>query len=128
MPRRGDATIRNARHTKLAGNAGHVVDSSGLGTAHSTHLLGSADGAAAHAHAETVHACQDEVIGLSGGHHVAADELDVRVGGLDVLDHVDLVHRITLGRIDHDDVRARRDQCLHTQLVVGASANRRTHQ
>jgi len=53
------------------------------------------------------------VIGLSGGHDVAANELDVWIGGLDVLDHVDLVHRISLGRIDHNDVRTRCHQGLH---------------
>jgi hypothetical protein len=37
------------------------------------------------------------VVGLQRGDDVAADDLDVRIGGLDVLDHLQLVDRVTLG-------------------------------
>lgn len=97
MARRRNATIGNAWHAKLSGDARDIVNGGGLRAAHSTHFLSRADGSTAHTHAQTVHARLNEVVGLPGSDHVATDELNVRVGGLDVLDHVDLVHGVALG-------------------------------
>ncbi len=128
MSRRSDAAIRNARHPKLAGNARYVVDGSGLRATHGAHLLRGADGAAAHAHADTVHAGLDQMQRLARGDDVASDNLHGWVRGLDVFDHVELVHGVSLTRVDHDDVHARLHKHSAAVLVIGTGSNRRPHQ
>lgn len=128
MPRRGDAAVRDAGHAELARDAGDVVDRCGLCTPHRAHLLGGADGAAAHAHAQAVHACPDQVVRLAGGDDVAPDELDLRVVRLDVLDHVDLVHGVALGRVDDDYVHAGIHQGLAAYAVIRARTDSGGHQ
>ncbi|GIX65613.1 ATP-dependent RNA helicase DDX52, putative [Babesia caballi] len=104
-----DAAVRNdgTAVAVLARVAGDVVDGSGLGAAHAADALGGADGAGTHADAEPVGARLNEVFGLAGGNDVAADDLYVGVGLLQLLDQVDLVHAVALAGVDDQDVGAR---------------------
>ena len=72
-----------------------------------THLLGGANRTNAHPNAQRVDSGGDEIGRLPSRHHVAAHDVDVGVLGLDVLDHLVLVHRVALRGVDHDYVGAR---------------------
>ena len=72
-----------------------------------SHLLGGADGTHAHADPQSVDAGLDEVGRLPGRDDVAADDVDLGVLSLDELDHLVLVHGVSLGRVDHDHIHAR---------------------
>lgn len=69
MSNRLDATVGDNRHAELSGIGGHLIDGRGLGTAAGHHLLGDANGARAHAHAQAIDAGLDEIFGLSTGNH-----------------------------------------------------------
>jgi len=62
-----------------------------------------------------------EGAGVAGGGGVtqATPYLHVRVRGLDVLDHLLLVARVALRRVDDDDVDARLDEHGDARLVLG---------
>lgn len=96
MSRGGDASISNAGHAKLPGDASHVVDGCGLRPTHSTDLLSGADGTTAHTHSDTIDASLDEMVGLTRGDDITANQLDLGIVLLDVLNHVNLVDGITL--------------------------------
>lgn len=123
-----DTTISNARNTILAGIGTHVVHSRGLGTAHGTHLLGSANRARAHANAETVHTGLNKVMSLKLGDDVATNDLKLRELLLDPSNHLDLVGGVTLGGVDDDNVDADLNELLHAEAVRGTGGNGGTDQ
>lgn len=69
--------------------------------------MGGANRTNAHPNAQRVDSGGDEIGRLPSRHHVAAHDVDVGVLGLDVLDHLVLVHRVALRGVDHDYVGAR---------------------
>jgi hypothetical protein len=118
-----DTTISDAGNTKAGSERGNAVDGSSLGTADSHDLLGDAGRAGAHTDSETVNTSGDETSGLLAGDNVATNDIEVGVGLLDVLDHLDLVHGVTLGRVEDDNVETSINELLKTGLVVGAGTD-----
>mmetsp|Transcript_6495 Transcript_6495/g.22347 ORF Transcript_6495/g.22347 Transcript_6495/m.22347 type:complete len:229 (+) Transcript_6495:150-836(+) len=91
-----DPAVRDDWDAVLCPQPRDVEHGRGLPPSHSADLLGGADGPAAHADPKGVRPDADEALGLSGGHHVAGDDLQVRVVLLDPLDHLHLVHGVAL--------------------------------
>ena len=118
-----DTTVSDARNTEAGSERGDAVDGSSLGAADSHDLLGDAGGARAHTDSETVNTSSDEASSLLASDNVATDNIEAGVGLLDVLDHLDLVHGVTLGGVEDDDVETGIDELLKTGLVVGAGAD-----
>jgi hypothetical protein len=52
------------------------------------------------------------MIGLSLGHDIATDDLNVRESGLEMVDDVDLIHGVSLRGVDHDHIRPSSNQGL----------------
>mmetsp|Transcript_28660 Transcript_28660/g.60493 ORF Transcript_28660/g.60493 Transcript_28660/m.60493 type:complete len:242 (-) Transcript_28660:939-1664(-) len=107
---------------------GHVKDRRGLRTSHRTYLLRGADGSDAHAHSKSVGAGLYEMQCLGGGDDIPGDDLQFRMGLLEMLDNFDLIHGIALGGIDHDDVYARLDQGRGTIAILRPGTDGRPHQ
>ena len=118
-----DTTVSNAGNTEAGSERGNAVDGSSLGTADGHDLLSDAGRARAHTDSETINTGGDETSGLLTGDDVSTNDIDVGVGLLDVLDHLDLVHRVTLGRVEDDNVETSIDELLETGLVVGAGTD-----
>mmetsp|Transcript_24960 Transcript_24960/g.66960 ORF Transcript_24960/g.66960 Transcript_24960/m.66960 type:complete len:458 (+) Transcript_24960:210-1583(+) len=121
----GDAAVGPARHAVLARVLADVEDGRRLRPPHRHHLLRRADGARAHPDAQPVDAPRDQVLGLLHGDDVAADDLDVREGRLDVGEHVLLESGVALRRVDDEDVGAGLDQLGDARLVGGARVHGR---
>lgn len=60
---------------------------------------------------------------MLAGDDVACNDLEVGKGLLDPVDHVDLEDRVSLRRVEDDDVEASVDEEAKTILVVGACAD-----
>lgn len=118
-----NTAIGDARNAKASRKSAHVVDGSGLRAAHGHDLLGDAGGTTAHADSETVNASGDEGSSLLSSHDVSSNDIEVGEFGLDPLDHLNLVHAVTLRRIQDDNVQTSIDQLLETELVLWAGAN-----
>lgn len=118
-----NTTIGNARNAESGGKGADSVDRGGLRAADSHNLLGDASGAAAHANSETVDAGSDKRSSLLSSNDVSADDIEVRELGLDPLDHVDLVHAVTLRAVQDNNVKTSIDQLLETDLVLGTSSD-----
>lgn len=118
-----DTTVSNARHAEASGERGDAVDRGGLGTADGHDLLGNAGRAGTHTDTKTVDTGSDQAGGLLASDDVATNDIEVGEGGLDVLDHLDLVHGVTLRRVEDDNVEAGINQLLETALVLGAGTN-----
>ena len=118
-----DTTIGDARNTEASGERGNVVDGSSLGTANSHDLLGNAGRARAHADTETVNASSDQSSSLLTSNDVSADDIEVRELLLDPLDHLDLVHGVTLRAVKDNNVEASIDELAETVLVLGTGAD-----
>ena len=80
-----------------------MIYGGGLSAAYRHGVLGNANGAGPHAHPNAIHTGLDKGGTLLLGHHVAPDNLEKGEGGLEVLNHFDLIDRIPLGGVhDHD--------------------------
>lgn len=118
-----DTTIGNTRHAETSSKGADCVDSSGLGSANSHDLLGNAGGTTAHTNSETVNTGGNEAGSLLAGNDVAADDVQVGELSLAPLDHLHLVHAVTLGAVKNDNVKTSINKLLQTDLVLWASAN-----
>ncbi|KAI3492777.1 hypothetical protein L1887_42574 [Cichorium endivia] len=118
-----DAAVGNDGHAELGGELGDGVHGGTLGTADGHDLLGDADGAGAHADTQSVGTRSDEAGRLLTRHNVAGDDVNVREGGLDPLDHLDLVHRVALRRVEDDHIQAGLDEQRETLAVRGTRAD-----
>lgn len=118
-----DTTVGDARNTEASGKGADAVDGSSLRTADSHDLLGNAGRAAAHTDTETVSAGSNESSSLLTGDDIATNDVKIRELGLAPLDHLNLVHAVTLGAVENDNVEASLNKALETDLVLGASAN-----
>mmetsp|Transcript_119891 Transcript_119891/g.334484 ORF Transcript_119891/g.334484 Transcript_119891/m.334484 type:complete len:490 (+) Transcript_119891:129-1598(+) len=68
---------------------------------------------AAATHADAVHTCITEVLGLPPGLHTASKEVEALLRVLQSLDEVDRVGEDALVRVDAEEVRSSTDKCLH---------------
>lgn len=118
-----DTTVGHTWNAEAGSESGNLVDGSGLWATDSHNLLGDAGRAGAHTDTETVNAGGDEGGGLVTGNDVSADNLEIWEGGLDPLDHLDLVHGVTLGGVEDDDIKTGIDKLLQTDLVLWAGAD-----
>lgn len=107
-----DTTIRDDRNTELAGKLSDVVDSCCLGTSNSHDLLGYANGARTHSNADAVGSSGDETGSLLSRDYVAGDDLELGECLFDPLNHLDLENRVSLRRIEDNDVEAGLDEKL----------------
>lgn len=119
----GDTTIGNNGDAKLGGELGNSVNSGSLGSANSHHLLGDADGAGTHTDTESVSTSSNEAGGLFTGNNITSDNIDVRESLLDPLDHLDLVNRVALRRVEDDNVETSLDEESKTLSVRGTGTD-----
>ena len=118
-----DTTVGDAGNTEASGEAADAVDSSSLGTANGHNLLGDTGGTTAHTNSETIDTSGDQRSGLLSGHDVSANDIDTRELALNPLDHLNLVHTVTLGAVQDDNIETSLNEQLETLLVLGASTN-----
>ena len=118
-----DTTVRNDGHTELVRKFRDVVHRGRLGTADSHNLLGNADRAGTHTDTEAVCARGNEACRLLARDDVASDDLKLRERLLDPLDHLNLVDRVALRRVEHDDVESSLDEEAQPLAVGGTSAD-----
>lgn len=118
-----DTTVGDAGNAEASGEAADGVDGSSLGPADGHDLLGNAGRARAHTDTEAVNTSLNEGSGLLAGNDVSANDVDAGELVLDPLDHINLVHGVTLGGVEDDDVEAGIDEEAETLLVLGTSAN-----
>lgn len=118
-----DTTVSNAGNTEAGSERGNAVDGSSLRTTDGHDLLGDTGRARAHTNSETVNTSSDKAGGLLTGDNVATNDIETRVGLLDVLDHLNLVHGVTLRRVKDDNVETSVNELLQTSLVVGAGTD-----
>lgn len=113
-----DTAVRNARNTKALGELSDVVDGCGLGTTDSHDLLGDAGTSTAHADTETVGTSSNKSGSLVASDDVSANHIKTGEVLLDVLDHLDLVHGVTLTGVEDDNVETGINELLQTDLVL----------
>lgn len=118
-----DTTIGNAGNTEPGGESANGVHAGSLGPADGHDLLSDASTATAHTDTETINASSNERSSLLPGDHVSADHIQAREFLLDPLDHVDLVHAVTLAAVEHNHIKSSIDQLLQADLVLGTRAN-----
>lgn len=118
-----DTAVGDAGDAEAGSEGADSVDGSSLGSANGHDLLGDAGRAGAHTNAETVNASGDERSGLLTSDDVSANHIKVRELGLAPLDHLDLVHGVTLGAVQDGNVEASLDELGQTDLVLGAGAD-----
>jgi hypothetical protein len=118
-----DTTVSDTRNAKASSESADTVDSSSLGTADSHNLLGDTGRTTTHTDSETINTSSDQRSSLLSGHDVSANDIDVRELLLNPLDHLDLVHTVTLGAVQDNDVETGLNELLETKLVLRASTN-----
>lgn len=118
-----DTTVSDARNTEASGERSNAVDGSSLGTTDGHDLLGDAGRAGTHTNSETVDTGSDETSGLLASDDVTTNDIEAGVSLLDVLDHLDLVHGVTLRRVENDNVETGINELLETGLVLGAGTD-----
>jgi hypothetical protein len=118
-----DSSVGDTRNTEATGKLANGVNSGSLGTSNSHNLLGDTSRSRSHSDTETVGTGGDEVGGLLAGNDVSGDDLEVGEGGLDPLQHADLVEGVTLGRVHDDNVESGLDELVQTGLVVLAGSD-----
>lgn len=118
-----DTTISNARNTESRSERADVEDGGGLGSADGHDLLCNAGRAAAHTDTQTIDTGSNQAGGLLARHNVSANDVEAGELLLDPLDHLDLVHGVTLRAVENDNVKAGIDELLQADLVFGASAD-----
>jgi len=118
-----DTAIGNAGNAEALGKLCDVVDGCGLGTSDSHDLLGDASATATHTNTETVSASSDERSSLIASNDVSANHIETGVLLLNVLDHLDLVHGVTLAGVEDDNIETSVNKLLETNLVLGSGAD-----
>lgn len=113
-----NTTVGNARNTEALGERGDVEDGCSLGTSNSHDLLGNTSTSTAHTDTKTVGASGNQSSSLVASDDVSANYVETGVLVLDVPDHLDLVHGVTLARVENDNVKASVDELLQTDLVL----------
>jgi hypothetical protein len=118
-----DTTVGNAGDTEASSEGADGVNTGSLGSADGHDLLGDASTATAHTDTQTIDTSGDERSSLLPSDHVSADHIKIRELLLDPLDHLNLVHAVTLAAVQDNDVEAGVYKLLQPDLVLGPSAN-----
>jgi hypothetical protein len=118
-----DTAVSDARNAKASSEAADCVNGGCLGSANGHDLLGNAGRATSHTNSETVNASSDEAGSLLSGNNVSTDNIKVRELSLGPLDHLNLVHAVTLRAIKDNNIETSLDQLLQTNLVLRSGAN-----
>ena len=112
-----DTPVSDGRDAKLAGKLADGKDGRTLRSTDGHDLLRDTDRSGAHADPQGVGTDGDELCGLFPRDDVSGNDLQVGEGRLDPLDKLDLVDRVSLGRIEDDDVESGLDQQPQPVLV-----------
>jgi hypothetical protein len=123
-----DTTIGDAGNTEAGSEGADTVDGGSLRTADSHDFLGDAGRTATHTNTETVNASSNKRSSLLASHDVSANDIETREVLLDPLDHLDLVHAVTLRAVEDDNIETSIDEKLESVLVLGTGANGSTAQ
>lgn len=118
-----DTTIGDTGNTEASGEGCNAAHGSSLGTTNSHDLLGDTSTTAAHANSQAIDTGGNQSSSLLTGDDVTTDNVDLGHILLNVLDHLDLVHRVTLARIQNNNVQASLNKKLEALLVLLASTN-----
>ncbi len=118
-----NTAIGNGRNAKAGGKGADGVNGSSLGAADSHDLLGDAGRTTAHTNTDTINTSLDESSSLLAGDDIATNDLETRELVLAPLDHLNLVHAVTLGAVQDDDIEASVHELLEACLVLRTSAN-----
>jgi hypothetical protein len=118
-----NTTIGDSGDTESRSKLGDGVDSSTLGSADGHDLLGDADGPGSHTDSKGISASEDELSGLLSSDDVSGDDLEVGEGLLDPLDELDLEDRVSLGRVEDNDIETGLDEQLQSLLVRRSGSN-----
>mmetsp|Transcript_45312 Transcript_45312/g.52088 ORF Transcript_45312/g.52088 Transcript_45312/m.52088 type:complete len:225 (-) Transcript_45312:393-1067(-) len=106
-----------------------MVNSGSLGTTNCTHFLSSANRATTHTNSETIDSGVNESLGLTASDDITTDDVQIGVVGSQVLDHVQLINRVSLRGINDDNVNTCGNQALDTFFVsLAGSDGGTTHQ
>jgi len=124
----GDTSISPDRDAKLVSKGGDVVDCSGLRTADSTNFLCGANRSNTHTNTEAIASGGNEVGGLAARDDVTANDIKLGEVALDPLDHLQLVHGVTLRGVNNDEVNPGFNEGSHTLLVVRAGSDGSTNE
>lgn len=116
-------TIGNARNTKLGSEVADTVHSSGLRTADSHDFLGDTSGTATHTNTQAVDTSGNQRGSLLAGDNVTTNDVEVRELSFAPLDHLDLVHAVTLRAVKDDNVEASVNKLLETGFIFGSGTN-----
>lgn len=118
-----NTAISDARNAESSGEAADAVDSSSLRTTNSHNLLGNAGRATTHTNSETINTSSNERSSLLSSDDVSADDIEIRELSLDPLDHLNLVHAVTLRAVEDNDIKTSVNKLVETDLVLRASTN-----
>jgi hypothetical protein len=118
-----NTTVSNARNAEASSESADAVDGSSLGTTDSHNLLSDTSRTTAHTDSETINTSSNQRSSLLSGHDVSANDIDVRELLLNPLDHLNLVHAVTLGTVQDNDIETSLNELLETKLVLGASTD-----
>lgn len=119
-----NTSVCDNRDPKFVGELGDGVHSRGLWPTHGHDFLSDADAAGAHANSDTIGTCGNEMRSLTTGNNVAGDNLKLGECLFDPFNHFDLVGRVSLTRVYHNDVEALLDEQLQTIPVGRSGPNR----
>jgi len=119
-----DTTVGDTGNTEASGKGGDAAHGSGLGTTDSHDLLGDTGTTAAHANSQAIDTGGNQSSSLLAGNDVTTNNVDLGEFLLNVLDHLDLVHGVTLARVQDNDVQASLNEELETVLVLLTSTDR----
>ena len=118
-----DTTISNARNAEAGSERSHAADGGGLGTTDSHDLLGDAGTAAAHANSQAIDTSSNQSCGLLTSDNVTTDNVDLGEVLLDPLDHLNLVHAVTLAAVQDNNVETSINKELESGLVLLTGTN-----
>ena len=118
-----DTTVGDARNAETRRERADVVDGSRLRTTNGHNFLSDAGASAAHTNTEAINTSSDQSSSLLSGHHIATNDIQVGELVLDPLDHLNLVHAVTLAAVQDNNVQTGLNKLGKTELVLGASAN-----
>lgn len=117
-----DSSVSPGRDSELLGELRDGVDGGSLRSTDGHDFLGDADGSGSHSDSKRVGSSSDEHSGLLPSDDVSSDDVDVGVGSLDPLDHLDLEDRVSLRGVENDDVKSGFDE-EGESLLIGRSSS-----
>ena len=115
-------SIGPGRNSEPLGELRDGVDGSSLRSTDGHDFLSDTDRACSHPDLQSISSSSDEPSSLLSSYDVSSDDVDVRVGRLDPLNHLDLVVRASLRGIDDGDVESSFDK-EGESLPVGRSSS-----